>query len=99
MSIQHKRYEKRERAIVTLDKDVKRRCSMEKDGYLYRLHKGFLDDEKYYRLMNNMTRDDIVEKRFRLFRKTMPAYMWRNKNKSLRISLCQRPITYIKQNA
>ena len=49
-----------ETIFVPLDKDIRRRCRMSKQGYLYRLWRGYVKDAEFYEEKNDTTFHYIV---------------------------------------
>jgi hypothetical protein len=50
----------KEALAVIADKDGKRRVFMSKEGYSYRLYKGFLADPEYYRMCRTMSLEEVA---------------------------------------
>ena len=67
-----------DRIAVVLDKDTKRRVFMDKEGYLYRLAKGFLCDPEYYERKGHYTFQKVAAKKQKYMEKYLPEKIARS---------------------
>ena len=64
-------------ALITLDKDTKRRCAMHILGYNYRLYTCFFKDEEFFKFRSDLSPDDVVRKRRKMFKKYLGDKNWK----------------------
>ena len=57
---------------VIADKDPKRRVIMDPIGYAYRLLQGFLGDPSFYKMQENMSKQDVADIRNELAKRHLP---------------------------